>query len=65
MKAADLRELDADELRGRVRQWEEQLFRQNCEKHVGTLENTNLIRATRRDIARAWTVLREKEHAGS
>ena len=65
MKAADLRELEPDDLRVRVRQWEEQLFRHHCEKQVGQLENTNLIKATRRDIARARTILHEKEHAGS
>jgi large subunit ribosomal protein L29 len=63
MKSSELRGMDAEAIRAKIREWEEQEFRHRCEKKVGQLENTNLIRETRRDIARALTILREKEHA--
>jgi large subunit ribosomal protein L29 len=65
MTVTELRAMDAEAIRAKLREWDEREFRQRCEKKVGTLENTNVIRETRRDIARALTILREKEHAGS
>ena len=65
MNANELRGMDAEAIQAKVREWEEQEFRQRCEKKVGQLENTNLLRETRRNIARALTILREKEHAAS
>lgn len=66
MQASEMRGLGAEELAGRIREWEEQLFRYRCEKKIGQLENTNLLQRTRRDIARAKTVLNEKQpHAAS
>jgi large subunit ribosomal protein L29 len=61
MKASELRALDVEALRAKIREWEEARFRQRCERKLGQLENTNLIRETRRNIARALTILREKE----
>ena len=64
MKADELRGMDAEAIRAKIKEWQERDFRSRCEKKVGNLENTNLIRETRRDIARALTILREKAHAG-
>jgi len=65
MNATELRAMDTEALRAKVREWQEQAFRTRCEKKVGQLENTTTIQTTRRDIARALTILREKEHAAS
>lgn len=65
MKSSDIRAMVPEEIQTRLAEWEEQLFRYGCEKKVGQLENNNLIRLTRRDIARAKTILTEKEHARS
>ena len=65
MTASELRAMDAEAILAKVREWEEQEFRRRCEKKVGQLENTNVLRETRRNIARALTILREKEHAPS
>jgi large subunit ribosomal protein L29 len=64
MKPNELRGMDAEAIRAKIKDWQEQDFRNRCEKKVGNLENTNQIRETRRDIARALTILHEKEHAG-
>jgi len=60
MKPADLRQLSAEELQARVTQWEEERFRAQCNLTVGQLQNANVLRTLRRDIARAKTIIREK-----
>jgi large subunit ribosomal protein L29 len=65
MNATDLRGLDADAIQTKVKEWQEQAFRMRCEKKVGNLENTNTIKETRRNIARALTILREKQDAAN
>lgn len=61
MNAHDQRALSNEELAGRVTSWEEELFRAHCNRVVGQLQNTNVLRALRRDIARAKTILNEKK----
>lgn len=65
MTSIELRALDAGAIQTRVNEWRELEFRHICLKKVGQLDNTNVIRETRRDIARALTILREKAHAAS
>jgi large subunit ribosomal protein L29 len=60
IEAKDLRGNDPDELRRTVRKLEEDLFKHKLKKNTSQLENTMLIRSTRRDIARVNTVLAEK-----
>ena len=60
IEANDLRGNDPDELRRTVRKLEEDLFKHKLKKTTSQLENTMLIRNTRRDIARVNTVLAEK-----
>jgi large subunit ribosomal protein L29 len=64
MKLSEIRDLAADELRLRVRDMDEQLFRLRIKKSMGQTEAATKVRALRRDMARAKTVLREKELAG-
>ena len=61
MKAADIRELTVDDLRGRVRDLEDQIFRFRIQKSMGQLEAPGKARDLRRDLARMNTILREKE----
>ena len=61
MKADKLREMSADELRGKERELQEQLFRLRFQKSLGQLDNALKIRETRRDIARVKTVLRHMQ----
>ena len=63
MKAAELRELGADELGVRERDLTDQLFRLRIQKSMGQLEAPAKVREVRRDLARVKTILREKEQA--
>jgi large subunit ribosomal protein L29 len=60
LEAKDLRGNDPDELRRTARKLQEDLFKHNLKKTTNQLENTMLIRNTRRDIARVNTVLAER-----
>jgi large subunit ribosomal protein L29 len=64
VRAKDLRGNDPAELRSTVRKLEEDLFKHRLKKNTNQLENTMLIRNTRRDIARVNTVLAERARAG-
>jgi len=63
VRAKDLRGNDPAELRSTVRKLEEDLFKHRLKKNTNQLENTMLIRNTRRDIARVNTVLAERIRA--
>ena len=60
MKAAELRDLGADELGMKERDLTDQLFRMRIQKSMGQLEAPEKIRVVRRDLARIKTVLRQK-----
>ena len=60
MKAAELRDLGADELSAKERNLADQLFRLRIQKSMGQLEAPAKMRGVRRDLARVKTVLRQK-----
>ena len=60
MKAAEVRDLGADELGAKERELTDQLFRMRIQKSMGQLEAPEQIRTVRRDLARVKTVLRQK-----
>jgi len=64
VRAKDLRGNDPEELRRTVRKLEEDLFKHRLKQNTNQLENTMLIRNTRRDIARVNTVLAERVRVG-
>jgi large subunit ribosomal protein L29 len=64
MKTTELRTLSSKELTDKIVSMEENLFRLNCNKTLGQLEDTSAITKARRDVARAKTVLREIEQKG-
>ena len=61
MKATEIRELTPDDLRARVKDLDDQLFRLRIQKAMGQLEAPAKVRDIRRDLARIKTILREKE----
>jgi large subunit ribosomal protein L29 len=63
MKAEQIREMSVDDLRGREKELQEQLFKLRFQKSIGQLDNALKLRETRRDIARVKTVLKEKQVA--
>jgi large subunit ribosomal protein L29 len=60
MKAAELREMAADQLGAKERELVDQLFRMRIQKSMGQLEAPDKLRTVRRDLARIKTVLRQK-----
>ena len=61
MKKESLRELSVADLNERLEQTREQLVKMNLNHAASPLENPNLIRATRKNIARILTELRRRE----
>jgi large subunit ribosomal protein L29 len=60
-KAAELRNLDADELAGKLREAKEELFNLRFQAATGQLESHGRLRTVRREIARIYTIMREHE----
>jgi large subunit ribosomal protein L29 len=60
MKASELRTFSADELKGRVRQWRDELFRARFKSQTSETKDTSILVKLRRDIARGNTLLNEK-----
>ena len=61
MKVTEIRELTVDDLRARVKDMDDQIFRIRIQKSMGQLEAPARVRDIRRDLARIKTILREKE----
>jgi large subunit ribosomal protein L29 len=60
MKAADLRELTAEELQVKLKELEEEIFNLKFQVASQQLDNTARLKDSRRDIARLKTIMREK-----
>ena len=60
MKAAELRELSEEELRGKLRELQEELFNLRFQLATGQIENVGRIRTVRRDIARLKTIQHQR-----
>ena len=61
MKAPDLRNMTSDELRHEIENMYEELFNLRFQLSTNQLTNHNRIRQVKRDIARAKSVLRERD----
>ena len=60
-KAAELRELPDEELYVRIEGAKEELFNLRFQVATGQLDNNRRLQTVRRDIARIYTVMRERE----
>ena len=60
-QAGELRELGADELVLRLRESKEELFNLRFQMATGQMDNNRRLRTVRHDIARIYTVMRERE----
>ncbi len=60
-KGAEVRELADDELLTRLREAKEELFNLRFQAATGQLDNNRRLRVVRHDIARIYTVMRERE----
>ncbi|WP_067934879.1 50S ribosomal protein L29 [Alicyclobacillus kakegawensis] len=61
MKASELRNLSTEEIENKVNELKDELFNLRFQLATGQLENPMRIRQVRKDIARAKTVLKERE----
>ena len=57
----ELRELTDEELTGKLRESKEELFNLRFQMATGQLANNRRLRVVRQEIARVYTVLRERE----
>lgn len=60
-KATELRQLGDEELVGKLREAKEELFNLRFQAATGQLENNSRLRIVRKDIARIYTLMRERE----
>jgi large subunit ribosomal protein L29 len=60
-KATELRELGAEELLARLREAKAELFNLRFQMATGQMDNNRRLRTVRHDIARIYTVMRERE----
>jgi large subunit ribosomal protein L29 len=63
MKAARWRDLSDDELQQRTRDLSEEIFNLRFQLSMGVAKNPSRIREAKRDLARAKTILRERQPA--
>jgi large subunit ribosomal protein L29 len=61
MKAAELRELDHDELANQLATAKAELFNLRFQLATNQLDNTARLREVRKEIARIATIMREQE----
>ena len=59
--AGELRNMNQEELVAKLRESKEELFNLRFQGATGQLESHGRLRAVRRDIARIYTILRERE----
>lgn len=64
MEAKELRQFSVDELNGRIKQWKDEFFRARFKGQTNETPNTSVFRTLRRSIARAKTILNEKQRLG-
>jgi large subunit ribosomal protein L29 len=61
VSAGELRELTDEELIERLRESKEELFNLRFQMATGQLHNNRRLRTVRREMARVYTILRERE----
>lgn len=59
--ANELRELGGEELTARLRESKQELFNLRFQMATGQMDNNRRLRAVKHDIARIYTVMRERE----
>nr|Q01WA0.1 RecName: Full=Large ribosomal subunit protein uL29; AltName: Full=50S ribosomal protein L29 [Candidatus Solibacter usitatus Ellin6076] len=64
MKAQNVRDLDEHELKTKLKEMDEQMFRLHFQMSMGQMDGLKKVRQMRKDRARMNTILRERELAG-
>jgi large subunit ribosomal protein L29 len=60
-QAGDMRGLEDDELLSKLREAKEELFNLRFQSATGQLESHGRLKAVRKEIARIYTIMRERE----
>ncbi|SDO37983.1 50S ribosomal protein L29 [Actinacidiphila guanduensis] len=60
-KASELRQLGDEELVNKLREAKEELFNLRFQAATGQLENNSRLKTVRKDIARIYTLMSERE----
>jgi len=60
-KASELRQLGDEQLVDKLREAKEELFNLRFQAATGQLENNSRLKTVRKDIARIYTLMRERE----
>ena len=61
MKSKDIRNMTADEIKNKMADLKDVLFKLKMQKAIGQMDNLFKIKNTRHDLARCYTILAEKE----
>ena len=61
LRAHELDEMNETDLEARLREAKEELFNLRFQVATGQLDNNRRLQTVRRDIARIYTVMRERE----
>ena len=64
MKAQKVRDLDTTELERQLRDMDEQVFRLQFQMSMGQTDGLKKVRGIKKDRARIYTILRERELVG-
>lgn len=60
MKIIEIRELGTDQIKEKLGELKKQLFNLRFQNDVGQLENTSMLSNVKKDIARLYTISKEK-----
>jgi len=64
MKVQKVRDLDSQEIKQQLKEMDEQMFRLHFQMSMGQMEGLKKVRQMKKDRARIYTILRERELAG-
>ena len=64
MKAQKVRDLDEQEIKQQLKEMDEQMFRLHFQMSMGQMDGLKKVRQMKKDRARIYTILRERELAG-
>jgi len=63
VKAKEIREMNVDELAGKLKELKSELLNLRFQLAINQLDNPHKIEETKRNIARVLTIIREKKNA--
>jgi large subunit ribosomal protein L29 len=59
IKAGEIRDMDADQIKDKLSELKKELFNLRFQNDVGQLENTAMLSSVKKDIARLYTISKE------